>query len=360
MTKIWQSVRYFPPDIDRPRQWLGNRSAGSDLRDGCPVLETIDVRTSLYAVPGIADGWDFTRRGVVRSWTLPEDRRPQGVSLVTISERAGAEHRRLRVEANLTAVRHGVGATFASLERGEVRAARDELLGRIGDVVQGVSLDPARWDVHRLDPSATKWVEVAAAGLVGQALDAWRLLCAGRGHVVDHGSTVTWMHSKARSWSMYDKGADARQKGQALPDLRGGSLLRVEARLRPRNLRGQREVDWTPTLELGDADMDRVDAELAALVGSLTGASAAGVLAQVEAFIRAGASPAEAFRLAGPAIAMAERGEKVLEQYFPERTAYRMRARIRELQREAGPDQSLSELLRTATDVYACDVLSYV
>jgi hypothetical protein len=279
-----------------------------------------------------ADLWHFRRSASgAKSWTHPDP--PPGLSLLSVAQTPAGDLR-CRVEGNLTTLYAGnPDAAVASLMEDELPGAVDALVGTAQDLLENSPVPELhRWDVHRLDPSQTLVLpeSTSARAVVEGMRKAWATTRR-KGTVLSghNEETVTLRLSKHRSWTVYDKAAEALKKGNRLT-LPTGHLLRMEARLRPRQDKSETGKDWNPTLNLGPRDVDMVSKELDALGEALSQVSASTQLLQVRAFLRGGATPNEAMRLSTVASLVASFGPEILTELgAPERTADRWRSDVK-------------------------------
>jgi len=333
------------------------------------VIETIDARCDLVRPPLGVDRWDFRRSATgAKSWTLPREERPDGVSLLSVSLTPAGDLR-CRVEANLTTLYAGTPhAAVASLTAEEVPGAVDALAGTVQEVLgNSPAPEPHRWDVHRLDPSTTLVLPdaVPATTVVRGLRDAWSLTRRKDSTLSAHNDqTVTLRLSKHRSWTAYDKAAEA--AGKANPLRLPPNLLRLEARLRPRQAKNALHGEWNPTLALTKDDLGMVENELDAMTEALAQVSAAQGLMTVRALIRGGATVNEAMRLNTVATLVAAYGPAVLTELgAAQSTADRWRADVKrylaasadEGDALAGIEADLPTVVRMAARLTLADAL---
>lgn len=331
------------------------------------MLETIDARCNLVRMPLGADLWHFRRSASgAKSWTHPEP--PPGLSLLSVSQTPAGDLR-CRAEGNLTTLYAGdPDAAVASLKEDELHGAVEAFVGTAQDLLENSPVPGlAHWDVHRLDPSQTLVLpeSTPARSVVAAAHKAWATTKK-KGTVLSghNNETVTLRLSKHRSWTVYDKAAEAVKKGNRLTVPL--HLLRMEARLRPRQDKSETGKDWNPTLNLGPRDVDMVSKELDALGEALSQVSASTQLLQVRAFLRGGATPNEAMRLSTVASLVASFGPEILTDLgTPERTADRWRSEVKKYLMASDPSgdplegaiDDLPTVVRMAQRLSLSDVL---
>ncbi len=296
------------------------------------MIETLDARCNLVRMPLGVDLWHFRRSASgAKSWSHPEP--PPGLSLLSVSQTPAGDLR-CRVEGNLTSLYAGdPDAAVASLREEELPGAVDAFVGTAQDLL-GNSPVPElhRWDVHRLDPSQTLVLpDSTPARTVVKALSQSWATTRRKGTVLSghNNETVLLRLSKHRSWTVYDKATEALKKGNRLVSPEA-NLLRMEARLRPRQDKSETGKDWNPTLHITQKDTDMIRNELDTLGEALSQVSASQLVLQVRAFIRGGATPNEAMRLSTVATLVATFGPEILTDLgTPERTADRWRSEVK-------------------------------
>jgi hypothetical protein len=331
------------------------------------VIETIAGRVALgeFFVLPQQRRWNHQRStSGVQTWTLDRSEVPDGVSMVRVTSNPQGVF--ATAEGNLTTSLHGEGTSCGSLTRSELPAARDAFLDRVS-VASGIDglIDPERWRVTRLDPSQTfSVVEGFSAGdVLRGALSSFSGRAGGRAVASrfwsDHGETVALMHTKARSWSVYDKAAEYRKQKRWTPP---GGLVRLESRVRPSKVNSGVWKGLTCTFALEEAVVDAVAYENEALVDALGNIAATPSLLTVRAFIRGGASPNQAYRLAAVAVVADELGwGAVVESGVPVKTVERWRAERRKYGVADGvalPDEDVAVAVRSmlGSPVLARDV----
>lgn len=332
------------------------------------MIETIDARCNLVRMPLGADTWHFRRSASgAKSWTHPEP--PPGLSLLTVSQTPAGDLR-CRVEGNLTTLYAGdPDAAVASLLEDELPGAVDAFVGTAQDLLGNSPVpDLHRWDLHRLDPSTTLVLpESTPARTVVKALSQSWATTRRKGTVLSghNEETVTLRLSKHRSWTAYDKAAEAHKKGNRLVG-EDANLLRLEARLRPRVDKSETGKDWNPTLHLTAKDVDMVRNELEHLGEALAQVSASQLVLQVRAFIRGGATPNEAMRLSTVATLVATFGPEILTELgTPKSTADRWRSEVKKYLTASDPSgdpmegaiDDLPTVVRMAQRLSLSDVL---
>lgn len=280
--------------------------------------------------------WHYSRTAAgMTSHRHPDP--PEGISLVSYTRTPDGQHR-LRVEGNLTTCQYGKRAAVASLDTHDLDDAVTSFLERAGSVV-GLGLpERTEWDLHRLDPSRTvllpQGIETSQAVAAAEA--AWSVLANPRQVVSRHNrETVTFRHSKWKSWSVYDKTSEAASRGLLAPP----RALRAEARVMPRKGSGPWK-ELAPTLELTTAARDLIMSETDELLTSIAeriGATSS--LAMVRALQRGGATPNQALRLATFMHLAETLGQDVLDGIgIPSSTARRWRAEVRKFYTAGGGD----------------------
>jgi hypothetical protein len=283
------------------------------------------------------------------------------VSLCTYARTPDGDHR-VRVEGNLTTLLHGDGSAALSLHPDELPAAVSGFLEAAAGLLPSAGLPaPAGWDVHRMDPSATYLLpeDLPVALVVDAAFRAFMVAASPRQVVTRHNSqTVTYRMSKWRSWTVYDKGAEIAHKtpGATAPD----NLIRMEARVRPRNATGEWK-ESAPTLAAMDTLLSRSVAESAAMMGNVAQyVGATGTLAVVRLLIRGGCTLNTALRLASVMDLSEAFGDQVLNDLGgSERSVARWRAEVKRYIEAAGGEDALQAelpgLIATAMPAFARD-----
>ena len=324
--------------------WRGTCPEGSIL-----VLETIALSAPMYDVGQASElrDWNrFTVPGGPTRWVLPDLSWLDGLGHLSVS-RDPLGQLRVHAEANLTSVLHGADRKYASLHPSEVSTAASKLVRLVHGPVPTAPDGHEHWSVKRLDPSRTYLAGDRLGDVLNSASESWMRRKNGRQVVTDitsSGRTVTFKHSKALSWSVYDKSAE---HDDAPP-----GLLRLECRVRP-----GRPLSL---IELENA-MDEHDENEAALE-SLTAIAGEAGLQLTKHLIAGGAEPAEALRLGMPALLLAQFGDHgLVNAGIPERSARRIRLRVRELLDAAGDlpvPESGAAILQSSPQVYARDEAS--
>lgn len=314
------------------------------------MLETVAVSADfvgadprMFSTSGVdrGDEWAYANRDGVLSWTATRPAPGTSSLRVTVAPDNVA---RCRWEGNLTALLYSPAETWRSLAEDEARLMLDSL----PDVVRGqlprrwsssLETDPRGFRVVRMDPSATRVVEDTAEA-VGTFLRAFQRVRSGRQVVSANWSesaTVTLRFGKHRSWSVYEKTAEALAKGQDPPP----NLLRVEARVFPRNLRSGNYRD-SDGLHLGKVDnvMAKAKAELTSLESAAAFAAGASAYTLAELLIRSGLSEVSAYRLTTYALVSESLGDGAVQASgVKPRTVARWRRELREALAASGsPD----------------------
>jgi hypothetical protein len=315
-------------------------------------------------MPGVPAGVRSWPKSVNRSkglttWRLPDEERPEGVSMVSVTQTpAGVS---CRVESNLTSLMYGKDLAVGSLRRDEVRAAGALLADTASNIIGLPYLEyPEVWDLHRLDPSRTLVLREASTGeLVDAAYRGWLGLAGASARRVTmiSGQTARLDHTTWRSWSIYDKRTEAMSKHNPFISDETPGLLRVEARLRPRSAKADTWANWSPTLALTDLDLEVAVNELHALMGAIDKLSAAGTLALTRRLVKAGASANAAMRLASASTIAEQFGWAEVERLgVPERTVQRWRLELSELLSDVDADDFVRDAQALAEELFAADL----
>lgn len=303
------------------------------------------------------DGWDYRRsaRGAV-SYSLPD--KPEGVSLVSYSRTPDGDHR-VRVEANLTTLLYGPEAAALSLHRDDLVPAVTAYLENATRLLRGAGLPNASgWDVHRMDPSVTYRLpeDLPTSDVIDAAWRAFVGRANGRQSVARHnGETVTFRQSKHLSWTVYDKTADLARKGQPAP----ANLLRMEARMRPRN--DTSKTAQRPDLAAVDQMHEIALAQATDMLGTVSQrVAASSQVAVIRAMMRGGASLNTALRLASVVQLTESFGDRGLISIGgAESSVRRWKAEVRKyLDASGGEDalrQDIPALLDVALPMFARD-----
>lgn len=312
------------------------------------MIETV-AATADIARPSLTDvrGWMRLGKRATTEYR-PTERLPEGIGYLGLIETPDGWQ--VRWEGNLTAVLHGSRVTAGSLARSEVTAATDRALALVNGVCSAAPEPGWRWDVTRFDPSGS-WVMPEGTwtqDVVKAAHVRWLEARTGNQRVgfdVSTGATATWVKSKrARSWSVYDKTAEARLRHKVAPP----GVIRLEARLRPK--RGTWHLGQTEDL------MESSERELEALARTVGEALPSAVRLMVAALMRGQEAlgekpdPGEAFRLASVGMMVEDEGVKSLEAAgVPRRTAYRWRSRVTQLLEAGG---GMDGFARSAAELF--------
>lgn len=247
-------------------------------------------------------------------------------------------------EGNALTLLHGHRAKALTLRPEHVPDAVDAYLR---EVAAAVPIAPAAPEVQRLvrvDASVTwRHSDTDASRALAQARAALAAQRSGRKILSTHGvETVTLRVTKRYTVRAYDKTAEmvsnARRARVPVPELGPGRLVRLEAQHRSRTARtlyGDNLVD----LSRNGALMARTAVSKAAdtFASQVTTDNVAEV---VRDLVEHGATPAEALRLVGPAMLIAQGGIPALTSIgVTAPTAYRLRARLRDLRgQELSPE----------------------
>lgn len=305
------------------------------------MIETIaglaDTRRNVGRL--LPEDWAYQRHpGGRQVWACRRPEKPEGVSAVILSETPVGD-RYLTLEGNLTAALYGSRAAVGSLRVDQVQDARDRLFSAASEWA-GLDLpDPHEFRLSRVDPSATYRVAkgVSAFQVVRAYADAFLVLATGRAVAQrtdsTHGATALLRLTKARSWQVYDKGAEARTRGIEL----GSAAVRCEPRVRPNKINSGHWKGIQGTMAIEAAVMDASDQELREMLAAVQKITGATAVALMGALQQGGASPNEAARLVGAAL-VAEGGgwETLQENGVPERTWRRWRADFKRYLEAAG------------------------
>jgi len=266
----------------------------------------------------------------------------------------------LLVEGNLTAALHGKNATAGSLEGHELAPAVDRLLDSVADWGRVLMPEKEQLRLTRVDPSRTVRVPAGSAPAVvegfARAFGPW---AGGRRSAVltrGAGLTARLQHSKSRSLTVYDKGAEAGGKGQVVPD---EGLVRFEARVRPPKVQAWKELELTmadvreggPAADAAKMELDQVEQ----LLGQISAHEVEGIARQLRA---GGASPQAAVRLAGVLQYVDAMGWAAVPAAFeiPERTVERWRLDARRYIAAAGGAEGfLTREARNLADLLGAD-----
>lgn len=313
------------------------------------MLETIALSAQLHEAgreTALRDWRYISVPGGVRRWIAPDALTPDGVGHLALS-RDPAKVWRVHVEANLTSLAHSKQLKYASLHSSELTPSLNHVIALVLDVVDSAPLMHDSWMVKRFDPSRTYAVGDRLGEVLDSASESWMRRKNSRQVVTDitsTGRTVTYKHSKALSWSVYDKTAEH----EAAPY----GLLRLECRVRPRKPLTMHELEIA---------MDEYDENEAALE-SLTAIVGEAGMQMTQHLIRGGADASEALRLGMPALLLAQYGEHALTHAgIPQSSARRIRARVRELLDAAGDlpiPESGASILQNSPQVFARDEAS--
>lgn len=254
----------------------------------------------------------------------------------------------LHAEANLTTVLHGAGSEVGSLSAGEVPLALDRLILVLRSVVPALDLPlmPWRYDVTRFDPSTTLRFDDPAS-VITTAHANWRTLRSGKQTLSLHdsgGMTATLVLSRALSHMVYDKKAVSDRQGKDCPV----GAVRLEARVRPK-----KGIPLSATEELVGQSSEQLMA-IARAIGPVVqsaGLVTARTFIEAQKALGEEPDPAEAFALVGYFTVMDSslNVRPLIENGISPATAYRRRARIRELLSVA--DEDLQD--RAAMDVFS-------
>lgn len=258
--------------------------------------------------------------------------------MLALSEVATGD-RYLTLEGNLTAALYGSEGAVGSLRHAQVQDARDRLLAAAEEWSGVVLPDPQSFRLTRVDPSATFRIGggLTAVEVVRAYADAFESRATGRAVVAlthgERGRTARLQWNKARSWQVYDKGAEARGRGIEVE----GPVVRFEPRIRPNKINSGHWKGVRGTMAIEAAVMDASEEELQEMLGAVSKIAGATAVALMGALQRGGASPNEAARLVGAALVADAGGwEAVQAAGVPERTWRRWRSDLRKYLTAAG------------------------
>jgi hypothetical protein len=278
-------------------------------------------------------GWSTRVKGPVTSFSPPD--LPAGLSSVFVH--LAPTGISLRAEGNLTALRYGPERTAGSLPAEDYPDAVRLLVGNVRRLVPEAPVDLWSYDVRRFDPSLTIALPVTdpVAGVVASCGESWIRLV--KGHrtlsrvVSESGTTATLYGHGKPSWTAYDKSGDAARKGQTMPP----NSLRLEVRNLPRK---------PLPLNRMDVLMSESVMNLSDLIRTVDLVTSEGISAMVDRLMEGQTAlgedpdPAEAWRLAGPALALRASGRGRLSATgLSRQTITRMDTRITALIAAAGP-----------------------
>jgi hypothetical protein len=267
------------------------------------------------------------------------------------------------VEGNLTTLLHGGSAAAFSLHPDELPSAVDAYLDAAYDLLPGSGLAAAAgWDVHRMDPSSTYLLpdDLPVAAVVDAAFKAFHTAANSQQSVARwNNQTVVWRRSRWLSWTVYDKGAEVFGKSKGATDV-PTNLLRMEARVRPRNATGEWK-EAAPTLAAMDTLLQKSVNESAAMLSNVAQyMGATGTLAVVRLLIRGGCSLNTALRLASVMDLSEAFGDQVLNDLGgSERSVQRWRSEVKRYVEAAGGEAAMRDelpgLIATALPAFARD-----
>lgn len=242
----------------------------------------------------------------------------------------------VQAEGNALTLLLGQSAKALTLPDAKVPAALAAYLAALCEAVPMASEAPESHRLIRVDPSATwRLSELVASAVLTKARNALNLERSGRKVAATYGvESVQLRITKRRTVRAYDKTAEmisaAKKSRTPLPDLGPGRLVRLEVQYRTTEAR-RLFGDNLHTLATTGAPMARKAIRTLAdtFAGHVTTETADQITRRL---ITAGASPAEALRLIGPAMLIARGGVPSLTSLgLSEPSAYRLRARLREL-----------------------------
>lgn len=295
-------------------------------------------------MPPQLHNWQEQRgAGGLTSWVCRAENRPVGVSMVRVTHHPSVPGFTVAVEGNLTACVHGDSSTAGSLSAGELPHGVEKLLLRSAAWAKLGEVPPEDWRVTRLDPSQTYRCAdgVSAGQVVAAYADVFADHAGGRVVASMHqssGATAVLRQSVGRSLTVYDKGAEAARKGQAVP---AGGLVRVEGRLRPQKVKSGRWKAVEATLALGGDVMDAVRGENEDSLSLVRQVMATGISVAADKAMAAGLTPGSAYRLAAVHELVAAYGWAHFVGRVPPKTVERWRAELRHLHLEDAVVESL-------------------
>lgn len=326
------------------------------------MIETVGTYAELPFTPGEVEGWLYDHS---TTWRVTQD---QGTGSITgtlsgehtalgrvnIRRNLAVEHSdaaayTMAAEGNLLTLARGNGSKHLTLRDEHVpdgvQAYRDAL-------AEALPLAPPVQRLVRVDASVTwRRSHLDAARQLAEGTAALHAARSGRRQVARYGvegSTLT--HGKRLTDRVYDKSAEtlaaaARHRGAA-PDLGEGRLVRFERQMRSARARKHYGDDLTALTNQG-ADMARRAIRLA--TSTCAGQDTSGTPDHLYARLVAhGASATEAVRLMGAAQLLERGGIPALTRFgMPLPTAYRLRARLRDLYGEpvVQPDDDVMDRL---------------
>lgn len=301
------------------------------------VLETVSVMVPVPYDTNRVREWLATQG---EPWVMREDRARttlDGISLKIEQSRLPMHGGCFVVVAqgNLATLLLGARAKAFSLRDVEVAPAVDALVSEVHRLVPLVPADLTQWLLIRADASATwRYPDAVAAAAIQRATEHLSFQASKRNDVTTYGWNGATLKLGARQLiRVYDKSAEVlhHYRGSGMrPNLGEGRLVRIEVQRTGKHVRevyGRTLVDLR---ERGAQVAKRLLQEWTDIVsGHVTGTA---VKYMVTTLIGQGASPTEALRLASACILLADGGVPALLQIgISEPTAYRLRARIREL-----------------------------
>lgn len=255
-------------------------------------------------------------------------------------------------EGNLLTLRHGDRAKWLTLPPEDVAAAVDVYAARLAEAVPMVSPATGAHRVTRADASVTwRLPDDLASRALESAREHLGIATSGRRVTARYGSESVFSRiTKKLTVRAYDKTAETLNsyKGTGYtPNLGEGRLVRLEVQTRSDHCRSIYGDDLASLAALGDSMARKTLNQWTEIFsGAATTATVRSLASQL---VEMGASPAEALRLVGPAIVLAEGGVPALMQMgLSEASAYRLRARLRELKSGGGAPGEIELVLDAA------------
>lgn len=266
--------------------------------------------------------------------------KPAGISDVRINLDQDRQPSRVVVEANLTSALFGPDFAYASLREKDLRPAGSAVLNKLNSLLAGTSLtarlplgrheDLGRWRLGRLDPSTTVLLPsgTTVSDVVRGTAPLWDLERPQQSGVLSHhksnGETLTLKFANWRSWSIYDKTAEAAARNKLIAD----RLLRIEARIFLGASTSGIYKDWTPTLAFSDFDVEMIARELFLMMERITAADKPKFSFYFQTFKAAGYTEKKALELTA-LLALRGEGVDITEDLSPKQ-AQRLRKEVRD------------------------------